>query len=234
MLLSNVRKVIVAVLAASLVSPVAIAETIAVIGTGNVGSTLGIQLGGIGHTIIYGSRNPSSDDVAALVARSGKMAKAVASAEAVVDADIVILAVPGMLVEGIVRNLGDLSGKIVIDPTNPLTRSDDGRYIMGVESSNGELVQAAAPDAKVVKAFNTLSYQTMLDPSTANGRVSIPLAGNDDAAKQRVAELVRSLGLFPVDVGPIEHSKHVEGMLILWINARDAGNAFDYYLRRKP
>ena len=234
MLLSIVRTMILAVFAAGCLSPVATAETIAVIGTGNVGAALGTQLGGIGHTIHYGSRNPASDDVADLVARSGKMARAMASTEAVVDADIVILAVPGMLVEGIVQDLGDLSGKIVIDPTNPLTRRDDGRFVMGVESSNGELVQAAAPDAMVVKAFNTLSYQTMLDPSAAGGRVSIPLAGNDEAAKQRVAELVRSLGLFPVDVGPIEHSKHVEGMLILWINARAAGNAFDYYLRRKP
>ncbi|MEM9208052.1 MAG: NADPH-dependent F420 reductase [Pseudomonadota bacterium] len=231
---SILRQCVISVLAMLLLVPVAGAETIAVIGTGNVGGVLGAKLGGRGHTIVYGSRNPDRADVVELVSRSGRMASARPSAEAVVDADIVILAVPGLLVEGIVEELGDLSGKIVIDPTNPLTRDDSGRFIMGVESSNGELVQAAAPDAKVVKAFNTLSYQTMQDPSMAGGLVSVPLAGNDAAAKERVAELTRSLGLRPIDVGPIEHSEQVEGMLILWINARAAGNAFDFYLRKKP
>lgn len=230
----GIRRILAAVFLSVAFSGPALAETIAVIGTGNVGSALGTRLGGLGHTIVYGSRNPSSDDVADLVARSGRAASAVRPSEAIVDADIVILAVPGMLVEGIARDLGDLAGKIVIDPTNPLTRDDDGRFVMGVGTSNGELVQAAAPDAHVVKAFNTLSYQTMLDPASSGGRVSIPLAGNDPAAKERVAELVQEIGLWPADVGPIESSKHVEGMLILWINARAAGNAFDYYLRPKP
>lgn len=230
----GIRRILAAVFLAMAFSGPALAETIAVIGTGNVGSALGTRLGGVGHTIVYGSRNPSSDDVSDLVSRSGRAASAVLPSEAIVDADMVILAVPGMLVEGIVRDLGDLAGKIVIDPTNPLTRDDEGRFVMGVETSNGELVQAAVPDAHVVKAFNTLSYQTMLDPASSGGRVSIPLAGNDPAAKERVAELVRAIGLWPADVGPIESSKHVEGMLILWINARAAGNAFDYYLRPKP
>ena len=230
----GIRRILAAVFLAMAFSGPALAETIAVIGTGNVGSALGTRLGGVGHTIVYGSRNPSSDDVSDLVSRSGRAASAVLPSEAIVDADMVILAVPGMLVEGIVRDLGDLAGKIVIDPTNPLTRDDEGRFVMGVETSNGELVQAAVPEAHVVKAFNTLSYQTMLDPASSGGRVSIPLAGNDPAAKERVAQLVRAIGLWPAEVGPIESSKHVEGMLILWINARAAGNAFDYYLRPKP
>ncbi len=234
MSLSIVRKALLAAIAALVLSPVAIAETVAVLGTGNVGSALGTRLGALGHTIVYGSRNPSRPQVADVVSRSGEGASATTSAEAVVDADIVILAVPGMLVEGIVRDLGDLSGKIVIDPTNPLTRDDSGRFIMGVQTSNGELIQAAAPNAKVVKAFNTVSYETMLDPSTSGGPVSIPLVGNDPEAKARVADIVESLGFEAIDLGPIEHAHQVEGMLILWINGRMNDREFDYHLRLKP
>ncbi len=231
---SIIRQILVAALAAVTLCHTALGETIAVIGTGNVGGALGTRLGDLGHTIVYGSRNPSRPQVAEVVSRSGEGATATTSAEAVVGADIVILAVPGMLVEGIVRDLGDLSGKIVIDPTNPLTRDESGRFIMGVETSNGELVQAAAPDAKVVKAFNTVSYQTMLDPAASGGPVSIPLVGNDDDAKARVAGLVESLGFEAIDLGPIEHAHQVEGMLILWINGRMNDRQFDFHLRRVP
>ena len=97
MSLSIVRRTLLAALATLALSPVAIAETVAVIGTGNVGSALGTRLGALGHTIVYGSRDPSKPQVADVVSRSGEGASATTSAEAVVGADIVILAVPGML-----------------------------------------------------------------------------------------------------------------------------------------
>jgi predicted dinucleotide-binding enzyme len=213
--------------------PTAHADTIAVIGTGNVGAALGTEFAALGHTIVYGSRDPSSSDVTDLVARTEGDASATTQAEAVEGADIVVLAVPGMLVEEITESLGDLSGKIIIDPTNPLKRND-GVFEFGIETSNGEITQAAAPDAHVVKAFNTLSWQTMIDPESSGGPVSIPLAGNNGQAKVKVAELVAGLGLEPIDVGGIENSHWVEGMLMLWINNRYGGERepFDYHLRK--
>jgi predicted dinucleotide-binding enzyme len=174
-----------------------------------------------------------SDDVAALVARTAGDSSATTQAESVKGADIVVLAVPGMLVEEITKSLGDLSGKIIIDPTNPIDRSGS-EFKMGVQSSNGEIVQFAAPNASVVKAFNSLSWQTMIDPESSGGPVSILLAGNSNDAKVTVAELVEGMGLEPIDLGGIENSHWIEGMLIMWLNNRYGGERepFDFYLRK--
>ena len=140
-----------------------------------------------------------------------------------------------MLVEEITLSLGDLSGKIIIDPTNPLQRSLlTLRH--GVDTSNAEIIQAAAPDADVVKAFNTLNWKTMLEPDESGGPVSVPLAGDSGSAKRKVAKLVEGMGLDPIDVGGIENAHWIEGMLILWINNRygSTRDSFDFYLRRTP
>ncbi len=212
-----------------------VADTIAIIGTGNVGAALGPEFAEQGHTIVYGSRDASSDDVKALVAKTGDGTTATTPANAVRDADIVVLAVPGMLVAEITQGLGDLSGKIIIDPTNPLKRTDSG-FTHGVATSNAEIIQEMAPGAYVVKAFNALSWQTMLDPDSSGGPVSIPLAGNSDDAKATVAELVEGMGLEAIDVGPVENARWVEGMLMLWINNRYGSDRpnFDFYLRKSP
>ena len=212
-----------------------VADTIAIIGTGNVGATLGPEFAEQGHTIVYGSRDASSDDVKALVARTGDGTTATTPANAVRDADIVVLAVPGMLVAEIMQGLGDLSGKIIIDPTNPLKRTDSG-LTHGVATSNAEIIQEMAPGAYVVKAFNALSWRTMVDPDSSGGPVSIPLAGNNDEAKATVAELVEDMGLEAIDVGPVENARWVEGMLMLWINNRYGSDRpnFDFYLRKSP
>lgn len=217
-----------------LISMPTMAERIAIIGTGQVAGALGPEFAQLGHTIVYGSRDPSRDDVRALVDRTGGEASATTPAESVVGADIVVLAIPGLVVESVVASLGHLDGTIVIDPTNPLVRDDDGRFRLQTDSSNGELIQRLAPGARVVKAFNTLNWRTMVDPDAAGGPVTVPLAGNSDAAKRVVAELVEGLGLEALDVGPIEHARHVEGMLILWINNRFAGGEpFEFHLRRQ-
>lgn len=210
----------------------AFADTIAIIGTGDVGSALGPRFAEQGHTIVYGSRDPGRSSVNELVARSGEGASATTQADAAAQASIVVLAIPGMLVEEITRSLGDLSGKIIIDPTNPL-QGKVPNLVHAAETSNAEIIQAAARDAFVVKAFNTLNYKTMIDPGSADGPVSIPLAGDDPAAKKVVAELVAGMGLEPIDVGPLENAHWVEGMLILWINNRyGTRESFDFHLRK--
>jgi predicted dinucleotide-binding enzyme len=196
--------------------PVA-ADVIAVIGTGKVGSALGTEFAAEGHTIVYGSRDPAREAVRSLVERTGNSASATFQSNAIKDADIVILAVPGMLAGDIAASLGDLSGKIIIDPTNPINFSSEG-ISHGVSTSNGEIIQAAAPEAFVVKAFNVLSWQYMIDPDESGGPVSIPIAGDNADAKSRVAELIRSIDLHPIDVGPIEHARWLEGMAILLVN----------------
>jgi predicted dinucleotide-binding enzyme len=213
---------------------IAAADTIAIIGTGDVAHALGVEFAAQGHTIVYGSRKPDRGSVRKLVEATGHGATATTQPEAVIGADIVVLAVPGMLVKEITLSLGDLSDKIIIDPTNPLERSLL-TFRHGVETSNAEIIQAAAPDARVVKAFNTLNWKTMMEPDNSGGPVSIPLAGDSGSAKRKVARLVEEMGLDPIDLGGIENAHWIEGMLIVWINNRyGTRDSFDFYLRRTP
>src|SRR5690606_35965524 len=169
------------------------------------------------------------------VVRTGANATATTQQDAAASADIVVLAVPGGVAEEVTRQLGDLSGKIILDPTNRLGRRDDGWLVHDVpgKGSNAELIQAAAPDARVVKAFNTLNYRTMIDPESSGGPVTIPIAGDDEDAKAFVAGLIEGMGLEVVDVGPLRYAHVLEEMLVIWANARSRGAAFDYHLRRQ-
>lgn len=210
------------------------AETIAIIGTGSVANALGPAFAGFGHDIVYGSRDPNRESVQSLVARTGNSASATTPAEAAADADAILLAVPWNAVEAVVASLGDLSGKVVIDPTNPRIVGDDGLRDYAVETSNGELIQGWAPNARVVKAFNTMGWETMLDPDASGGPVTVPIVGNDDDAKAFVAELARGLGLEPIDLGPIRYAHAIESLYLLWGNAATLGNPFQYHFRHAP
>ena len=203
---------------AAIVRP-ADAESVAIIGTGNVGSALGRQLASAGHDVIYGSRDPGSTAVAELVAVSGNNARAATQRDAAQAGNVVILAVPWDVVEPLTRALGDLSGKIIVDPTNPRRIAADGLRDYAFDDSNAERIQRIATRSQVVKAFSTLGAATMLNPAGAGGPVSIPLAGDDAGAKDVVAELVRDVGLEPVDVGPLRYAHVIEGLHYLRYNA---------------
>lgn len=212
-------------IAAALLSAGAHAETIAIIGTGNVGSALGQRFGELGHEVVYGSRDPDREDVARLVAASGAGASAATPPDAARDADIIVLALPWEVVEEVTRSLGDLTGKIIIDPTNPRRIAEDGLRDYPFDGSNAERIQAAAPGARVVKAFNALGAGTMRDPSVARHPVSVPIAGDDQDAKDAVAQLVEGIGLEPVDVGPLRYAHVLEGLHYLRSNAGQFGDS---------
>jgi len=194
------------------------ADTIAVIGTGNVGMALGTEFGQQGHTIIYGSRSPLGLKALDLAKKTEGDASTATPANAAARAQIIVLAVPGMLVEEVLQGLGDLSGKIVIDVTNPLVMDEPMHFIHGVASSNGAIVQAAAPDALVVKAFNTITWQSMIDPEDSDGPLYVPIAGNDKAAKETVGKMVIAMGLKPIDLGPIEVAHWTEYGVVVSLN----------------
>ena len=206
------------------------AETVAMIGTGNVGAALGRRFAEQGHTVVYGSRNPADADVRALVAATGHGAVALTQAEAAARADIVVLAVPWSAAEAVVRSLGELRGKVIVDPTNPRMTASDGFADYPIEDSNAERLARLAPGAHVVKAFSTLGAETMLDPKVAGGPVTVPIVGDDRAAKERVAVLAREIGLEAVDVGPLRHARIVEGLHYLRANA--FGGRINYHLPR--
>ncbi len=212
-------------------------ETIAIIGTGNVGSTLGKVWAQAGHMIIYGSRTPRDARVRTLVGETGYGATATSQAAAAAKAEIVVIPVPPRAIPEVIGALGDLTGKIVLDPTN--SWSFENGYPISPRDprqSLAEEVQALAPGASVVKALNTLNFIVMEDPSRAGGPVTIPIVGDDAAAKERVARLVEDVGLEPLDVGPLLAAEYLEEMLRLALGFRELnpGIAFDYYLRIRP
>ena len=215
----------------------ALADTIGVIGTGRVGGALGPRFADLGYTVVYGSRDPRSDKVQQLVARSGDGASAASQREAAQQADIILLAVPWRAAEQVVKSLGDLDGKIIMDAVNPLQRADDGLLEMGVDTAAGQLAQSWAPGVRVVKTFNNINFMVMADPTVAGGPVTVPLAGDDAEAKSLVRQIVEALGFETVDVGPLRMSRELEGMVVLKLVPMFQGriqDSWEYYFRPYP
>ena len=176
---------------------------IGIIGAGNVGRALATASVRAGHAVTITSTTArEAEGVAAEVG-----ATAVGSNKAaVVDAAAVILAVPFDAVHAIVGELGAaLQGKVLIDVTNRFAPEQLGG------PSNAELIQQMAPNARVVKAFNTIFAAHQADPVIDGIQLDGFVAG-DGAAKQQVLDLVASLGFRPIDAGPLPMARALEGM----------------------
>jgi predicted dinucleotide-binding enzyme len=190
---------------------------IAIIGTGSVGAALARGLTGKGHAVTLGARDPASAKVRALAEETSSAAAG--PPEAAADADLVILAVPWNALETAVAGLGDLSGKIVIDCTNPLGMVDGAFGLtLGHAASGGEVVQRWLPAAHVVKTLNQVGAEIMAKNAYLPHRPAMLMAGNDEAAKSAVADLLRDLGFDPLDAGDITKSRLLEPFALVWIN----------------
>jgi predicted dinucleotide-binding enzyme len=179
---------------------------IAVIGAGRVGATLGRRWRELGHDVAFGVRDPSNERARAV--------GGVAIVDAVAGADVVVLATPFGAVADAIAAAGDLTGKIVVDCTNPI--GPDG-LLVGTTSSGAEQVAAHAVGANVVKAFNTTGAENMADPQYPGGALTMLLAGDDDDAKATVAQLASDLGFDSVDLGSLETARYLEPFAMVWI-----------------
>jgi hypothetical protein len=204
---------------------------IGIIGAGNVGGTLGRRWGEW-HEVVFGVRDAGSTEVRTLVERSGPRARAASVREAVAFGDVVVLATPWAAAEEAVRASGDLAGKVLVDCTNPV---GPGLTRALPSGSVAERLAAAAPKARVVKAFNTAGFEVFADPRFGGEAASLFLCGDDAAAKETVSSLARDLGLEPMDCGPLSQAARLEELALLWISlaAQGQGRAHAFRLLRR-
>jgi 8-hydroxy-5-deazaflavin:NADPH oxidoreductase len=181
---------------------------------------------------IWGLRNAADPKYAALPKERVKP-----PAEAVEGADIVVIATPWSATEAVVKSLGSLADKIVIDCTNPLGMGPDGlQLVLGFDTSAGEQVASWAPGAFVFKSLNTTGASNMGNAADYPVKLLMLVAGDNGAKKPVVMELVGKLGFESVDAGPLKNARLLEPFVMVWIDQamrRGRGRDFAFALVRR-
>ena len=219
-------------LAMALSSPLS-TKSIAIIGGGNVGSTIAISIlqapqAMLPVKVLIGARNV--DGTRAKLQENGKGQLTVSPVDdAIRECDVLILTVPGGHddddIAAIVASLGGdeaVRDKIIIDATNPLSSFADGLQVRwGSTKSGGEVLQDCVPSARVYKAFNTLGVELMVRPRSERNVDMLYCggAGGDDGARAVVHAVIAAVGFTPRYVGPIRYARNLEAMAELWIHA---------------
>lgn len=194
---------------------------VTIIGAGNMGRGIGHRMVAGGHDVTIVDRKPEGAERLAEELRGATGAGVTVEAGepgAELRGEVVILAVyyPGNL--EIAGDLGEgLAGKVVVDISNPLTETFDGLATAPGTSAAEEVATAAPSGARVVKAFNTTFSGTLVEGQVAGQPLDVLIAGDDEEAKETVAQLVRDGGLRAIDVGPLERARHLEGLGFLGI-----------------
>lgn len=189
---------------------------VAIIGAGSVGSALAGSLTRAGHAVTITA--PTDERAERAAERAGATAAA-STAEAIAAADAVVLAVPNAAIDGLLAEIAPaVSGKILIDLTNRISRDDPAAVLDG--TSNAERIQALAPGARVVKAFNYAFAARMAEPAVDGIPLDGFVAGDDEAAKARVLDLIGSIGFRPIDVGSLAMARALEALASLIVSLR--------------
>jgi predicted dinucleotide-binding enzyme len=175
--------------------------TLAIIGTGNMAQGLATVFSAAGNDIVFGSRHPSDT--------------ALSIADAAAKADIVFLAVPYDAAPDAIQAAGGFAGKIVVDLTNPM-KADYSGLAIGFSTSAAEEIARLAPQAKVVKGFNTLFASVLQNGGKAAGTpATVLLAGDDADAVAQVEALVKAAGLKTIVAGPLASARNIEAVAAL-------------------
>jgi len=180
---------------------------IGVFGRGHVGAALGHALATAGHEVRHGVRGPSEAEGPGPLS-VGDVAR---------WAEVLVLGVPYGAVQEVLHAAGDLDGKIIVDPTNAPKPPTDDR-------SSTQIVAALVPTARVVRAFNTVPAEVMLNPRFEKGCASTFVCADDPLARAIVLRLARDIGFDGVDAGPLSSACAIDRLLAVWrVLAFDAG-----------
>ncbi len=205
---------------------------ILIIGAGNVGSALGRCWLEHGHDVRFGVPDPESPKYASLPKER------VHPAAERHGAEIVVLATPFTAAKAALEALSDLDGAIVIDCTNPLAMGPEGLHLsIGYHTSGAEQIASWARGASVFKTLNQTGAENMADARAYHPKPVMFVAGDDEASKPRVMELVSELGFQALDAGPLTAARLLEPLAMLWIELalkRGRGRDFAFALVRHP
>jgi predicted dinucleotide-binding enzyme len=209
---------------------------VGVLGSGEVGRRLAEGFHSRGHDVMIGSRDPAKPDLREWLSDGGAGIEAGTFAQTAAYGDLLVLAVLGDAAEAAIAEAGagNFTGKVVIDTMNPLDFSGGFPPKLSIcgDDSLGERVQRALPDAKVVKAFNTIGNPYFVDPKFPDGRPTMMIAGDDEAAKRTVADVLADFGWSDtIDIGGIEGSRELEAICIAWVKIGGARGAWDHGFR---
>ena len=152
-----------------------------------------------------------------LVAKAGATARAATVPEAAASSDVLLLATPWSAAQEALAGAGDLSGKVLLDATNPLS-ADFSALTIGTTTSAGEQVARWASGARVVKILNTVGFNIMDNPQFGHDQPVMFYCGDDAEAKRIAAQLASELGFAPIDAGPLTQARLLEPFALLWIS----------------
>jgi hypothetical protein len=196
---------------------------IGVLGTGSVGTTLATKFASLGHEVKMGARDAKNEKAAAWAGSAGAKASHGTFADAAAFGEIVFNCTAGASSLDALSAAGaeNLRGKILVDVANPLdfSRGMPPFLFTGSNDSLGERIQKAFPDARVVKALNTVNANVMVDPGRVPGVSDAFVCGNDADAKAEMTRILKEWLGWPVvvDLGDITAARGTESYLLLWL-----------------
>jgi len=205
---------------------------IGVIGSGDVGRAIADGLVESGHDVMIGTRDTQKSELKSWRKKHDKHKSLGSTTEAANYGDMAILAIAWHATEDVLSQIRpELAGKVVVDVTNPLVYNDDEapELSIGHTMSGGEIVQHSLPDSHVVKTLNIINHAHMVQPKYKKGNPTMFVCGNNQSAKAHTVEMLIDMGWKDiVDIGPIEKSRLLEPLCLLWIEYGVSRGTWDH------
>jgi 8-hydroxy-5-deazaflavin:NADPH oxidoreductase len=204
---------------------------VGIIGAGNVGGTLGRILTQKGHEIVFGVRDPQSTKVQSVIESTGGKALAASVREAASHGEVLILATPWNATQEALASAGNLTGKIIIDATNPIEMTPAGLaagLTIGYTTSAAEEIAQWAPFALIVKAFNNIGASCFENLQFGSQTATTFICGDDVEAKKIVTNVAQDIGFEVIDAGDLKQARLLEPLGMLWIHLAYSGMGQDF------